>query len=150
MGGFSLGCGLGWTASCVEIIKNRAHGLGRLRDGRDRRGVFPVGAALGAIVIPLPIDKIGRKCTMMVSRCRSSPSVLRGLLLSARAPLRCHSLRPAGDRHRSFQLASRLVLKSRSCMNPADFHGTCRISQGKSQSMLYRLLSSNIFLRIII
>ncbi|XP_076295213.1 facilitated trehalose transporter Tret1-like [Lasioglossum baleicum] len=63
MGGFSLGCGLGWSAPCVELLKAN-HGYGSISI-TVVASLFPVGAALGLLVVPFIIDKIGRKWTMM-------------------------------------------------------------------------------------
>ncbi|EFN61364.1 Solute carrier family 2, facilitated glucose transporter member 8 [Camponotus floridanus] len=64
IGGFSLGCGLGWSAPCVEILKSDKYNLDDLSTDVIA-SVFPVGAALGTLVVPLLIDRIGRKWTMM-------------------------------------------------------------------------------------
>ncbi|XP_076650444.1 facilitated trehalose transporter Tret1-like [Halictus rubicundus] len=63
MGGFSLGCGLGWSAPCVELLKSD-HGYGSISTNVVA-SLFPLGAALGLLVVPFLIDKIGRKWTMM-------------------------------------------------------------------------------------
>ncbi|XP_017761202.1 PREDICTED: facilitated trehalose transporter Tret1-2 homolog isoform X2 [Eufriesea mexicana] len=63
MGGFSLGCGLGWSAPCVELLKDEHH-----FDAFSTNviaSVFPLGAALGMLVVPFLMDRIGRKWTMM-------------------------------------------------------------------------------------
>ncbi|KMR05350.1 solute carrier family facilitated glucose transporter member 8 [Lasius niger] len=65
IGGFSLGCGLGWSAPCVEILKSDKYNLDDFSTDVIA-SVFPVGAALGTLVVPLLIDRIGRKWTMMV------------------------------------------------------------------------------------
>lgn len=63
MGGFSLGCGLGWSAPCVEILKSQY--------SLDVAAIswiaaaFPLGAALGLTLVPFLIDNIGRKSTML-------------------------------------------------------------------------------------
>lgn len=64
IGGFSLGCGLGWSAPCVEILKSDKYNLDDFSTDVIA-SVFPVGAALGTLVVPLLIDRIGRKWTMM-------------------------------------------------------------------------------------
>ncbi|XP_017889700.1 facilitated trehalose transporter Tret1 isoform X3 [Ceratina calcarata] len=63
LGGFSLGCGLGWSAPCVEILKEE-HEYDQFATDLVA-SVFPLGAALGIIVVPFLIDKIGRKWTML-------------------------------------------------------------------------------------
>ncbi|KOC63719.1 Facilitated trehalose transporter Tret1 [Habropoda laboriosa] len=63
MGGFSLGCGLGWSAPSVEILKDK-YSYNEFSTNVIA-AVFPLGAALGMPVIPFLIDKIGRKWTMM-------------------------------------------------------------------------------------
>ncbi|KAG5311580.1 TRE12 protein, partial [Acromyrmex insinuator] len=62
MGAFALGCGLGWSAPCVEILR------GPLGDMAINviASVFPIGAALGTIAVPFLVDTIGRKWTMLV------------------------------------------------------------------------------------
>ncbi|XP_011863616.1 PREDICTED: facilitated trehalose transporter Tret1-2 homolog [Vollenhovia emeryi] len=62
MGGFSLGCGLGWSAPCVEILRSQLDDLAI----NVIASVFPIGAALGTLAVPLLVDRIGRKWTMMV------------------------------------------------------------------------------------
>ncbi|XP_018367335.1 PREDICTED: facilitated trehalose transporter Tret1-2 homolog [Trachymyrmex cornetzi] len=62
MGGFSLGCGLGWSAPCVEILRSQLDDFAI----NVIASVFPAGAALGTIAVPLLVDRIGRKWTMMV------------------------------------------------------------------------------------
>jgi MFS family permease len=61
MGGFSVGCGLGWSAPSVEILRSQ---LDDFKINVIASG-FPIGAALGTLVVPLLIDRIGRKWTMM-------------------------------------------------------------------------------------
>ncbi|CAL7938500.1 unnamed protein product [Xylocopa violacea] len=63
MGGFSLGCGLGWSAPCVELLISD-HGYDEFSTNVVA-SVFPLGAALGLPVVPFLVDKIGRKWTMM-------------------------------------------------------------------------------------
>lgn len=62
MGGFSLGCGLGWSAPCVELLKSKLDDFSI----NVIAAVFPIGAALGTLTVPLLVDRIGRKWTMMV------------------------------------------------------------------------------------
>lgn len=62
MGGFSLGCGLGWSAPCVELLKSKLDDFSI----NVIAAVFPIGAALGTLTVPLLVDRIGRKGTMMV------------------------------------------------------------------------------------
>nr|XP_012153330.1 PREDICTED: uncharacterized protein LOC100879944 isoform X4 [Megachile rotundata] len=64
MGGFSLGCGLGWSAPVVELLKSKYKY--DVFSTNVVASVFPLGAALGLITVPFLIDKIGRKWTMMV------------------------------------------------------------------------------------
>jgi MFS family permease len=64
MGGFSLGCGLGWSAPCVEILKSDRYAFD-IFETDVIAAVFPMGAALGTLIVPLLIDRIGRKWTMM-------------------------------------------------------------------------------------
>ncbi|XP_012063528.1 PREDICTED: facilitated trehalose transporter Tret1-like [Atta cephalotes] len=61
MGGFSLGCGLGWSAPCVEMLRSKLDDFAV----NVIASVFPAGAALGTIAVPLLVDRIGRKWTMM-------------------------------------------------------------------------------------
>ncbi|KYN05438.1 Facilitated trehalose transporter Tret1-2 like protein [Cyphomyrmex costatus] len=77
MGGFSLGCGLGWSAPCVEILRSQLDDFAI----NVIASVFPAGAALGTIAVPLLVDRIGRKWTMMVL----VPAIIIGwiLLISA-------------------------------------------------------------------
>ncbi|KYQ52114.1 Facilitated trehalose transporter Tret1-2 like protein, partial [Trachymyrmex zeteki] len=77
MGGFSLGCGLGWSAPCVEILRSQLDDFAI----NVIASVFPVGAAVGTIAVPLLVDRIGRKWTMMVL----VPAIIIGwiLLISA-------------------------------------------------------------------
>ena len=63
MGGFSLGAGIGWSAPCVEILKDQ-HDFD-VFSTNVVASVFPLGAAVGMPVVPFVIDKIGRKWTMM-------------------------------------------------------------------------------------
>ncbi|XP_033362154.1 facilitated trehalose transporter Tret1-like [Bombus vosnesenskii] len=63
MGGFSLGCGIGWSAPCVEVLKEK-HEYDTFSTNVIA-SVFPLGAALGMPVVPFLVDKIGRKWTMM-------------------------------------------------------------------------------------
>lgn len=65
MGGFSLGCGLGWSAPCVEILKSGEHRLDVFATDVIA-AMFPMGAALGTLAVPLLIDTVGRKWTMMI------------------------------------------------------------------------------------
>lgn len=65
IGGFSLGCGLGWSAPCVEILKSNSYNLDDFSTDVIA-SMFPIGAALGTLVVPLLMDRIGRKWTMMV------------------------------------------------------------------------------------
>ncbi|TGZ45746.1 Facilitated trehalose transporter Tret1-2-like protein [Temnothorax longispinosus] len=62
MGGFSLGCGLGWSAPSVEILRSQLDDFAI----NVIASVLPIGAALGTLVVPLLVDRIGRKWTMMV------------------------------------------------------------------------------------
>lgn len=62
MGGFSVGCGLGWSAPCVEILRSQIDDFAI----NVIASVFPIGAALGTLAVPLLVDRIGRKWTMMV------------------------------------------------------------------------------------
>ncbi|KAG5335394.1 TRE12 protein, partial [Acromyrmex charruanus] len=62
MGGFALGCGLGWSAPCVEILRSQLSDMAIYVIA----SVFPIGAALGTIAVPFLVDTIGRKWTMMV------------------------------------------------------------------------------------
>ncbi|XP_067212062.1 facilitated trehalose transporter Tret1-2 homolog isoform X2 [Linepithema humile] len=64
MGGFSLGCGLGWSAPCVEILKSDKYAFDIFETDLIA-AVFPMGAAFGTLIVPLLIDRIGRKWTMM-------------------------------------------------------------------------------------
>ncbi|XP_011700495.1 PREDICTED: facilitated trehalose transporter Tret1-2 homolog isoform X2 [Wasmannia auropunctata] len=61
MGGFSLGCGLGWSAPSVEILRTQLDDFAINLIA----SVFPIGAALGTLTVPLLFDRIGRKWTMM-------------------------------------------------------------------------------------
>lgn len=63
MGGFSLGCGLGWSAPCVEILKSE-YGFSVFLTNVIASGLV-VGAAFGTITVPFLIDNIGRKWTML-------------------------------------------------------------------------------------
>lgn len=63
MGGFSLGCGIGWSAPCVELLKS-VYGYD-VFSTNVMAAVFPLGAALGMILVPFLIDTIGRKGLMM-------------------------------------------------------------------------------------
>ncbi|KAF3426071.1 hypothetical protein E2986_00365 [Frieseomelitta varia] len=63
MGGFSLGAGIGWSAPCVELLKDH-HGYD-VFSTNVVAAVFPLGAAVGMPVVPFVIDRIGRKWTMM-------------------------------------------------------------------------------------
>ncbi|CAD1479639.1 unnamed protein product [Heterotrigona itama] len=63
MGGFSLGAGIGWSAPCVELLKDQ-YGFD-VFSTNVVASVFPLGAAVGMLVVPFLIDKIGRKWTMM-------------------------------------------------------------------------------------
>ncbi|KAK1122886.1 hypothetical protein K0M31_009331 [Melipona bicolor] len=63
MGGFSLGAGIGWSAPCVELLKDQ-HGYD-VFSTNVVAAVFPLGAAVGMPVVPFVIDRIGRKWTMM-------------------------------------------------------------------------------------
>jgi len=56
-----LGCGLGWSAPCVEMLRTKLDDFAV----NVIASVFPAGAALGTIVVPLLVDRIGRKWTMM-------------------------------------------------------------------------------------
>ncbi|KYN39786.1 Facilitated trehalose transporter Tret1-2 like protein, partial [Trachymyrmex septentrionalis] len=62
MGGFSLGCGLGWSSPCVGILRTHLDDFAVSVIA----SVFPAGAALGTVAVPLLVDRIGRKWTMMV------------------------------------------------------------------------------------
>lgn len=64
MGGFSLGCGLGWSAPCVEILKSEKYAFDIFETDLIA-AVFPMGAAFGTLIVPLLIDRIGRKWSMM-------------------------------------------------------------------------------------
>ncbi|EZA54874.1 Facilitated trehalose transporter Tret1-2-like protein [Ooceraea biroi] len=64
MGGFSLGCGLGWSAPCVEILRSDLYDFDVFA-ADVIASVFPVGAAFCTIIVPLLMDRIGRKWTMM-------------------------------------------------------------------------------------
>lgn len=57
-----MGCGLGWSAPCVEILRSKLDDFSI----NVIAAVFPIGAALGTLVVPLLVDRIGRKWTMMV------------------------------------------------------------------------------------
>ncbi|CAK9824624.1 Facilitated trehalose transporter Tret1 [Anthophora retusa] len=63
MGGFSLGCGVGWSAPCVEILKEK-YNYSEFSTNIIA-AVFPLGCALGMPVVPFLVDRIGRKWTMM-------------------------------------------------------------------------------------
>lgn len=65
MGGFSLGCGLGWSAPCVEILRSDLYDLDVFATDVIA-SAFPIGAAFGTIIVPLLFDWIGRKWTMML------------------------------------------------------------------------------------
>lgn len=70
-----MGSGLGWSAPCVEILKSEYN-----YDAFSTNvvaAVLPLGAALGMIVVPFLIDKIGRKWTMIAL----VPPLLLGWLL---------------------------------------------------------------------
>lgn len=57
-----MGCGLGWSAPCVELLKSKLDDFSI----NVIAAVFPIGAALGTLTVPLLVDRIGRKWTMMV------------------------------------------------------------------------------------
>lgn len=57
-----MGCGLGWSAPCVEILRSQLDDFAI----NVIASVFPIGAALGTLAVPLLIDRIGRKWTMMI------------------------------------------------------------------------------------
>lgn len=80
LGGFSLGCGLGWSAPCVEILKSQYNFEGFATNVI--AAALPLGAALGMTVVPFLIDKIGRKRTMLAL----APPFLLGWLLIICAP----------------------------------------------------------------
>ncbi|KZC13066.1 Facilitated trehalose transporter Tret1 [Dufourea novaeangliae] len=63
MGGFSLGCAIGWSAPCVELLKSD-HSY-EPSETSLIASALPLGAAMGMIVVPFLIDRIGRKWTMM-------------------------------------------------------------------------------------
>ena len=63
MGGFSLGASIGWSAPCVELLKD--HYGYDVFSTNVIAAVFPLGAAVGMPVVPFVIDRIGRKWTMM-------------------------------------------------------------------------------------
>ncbi|XP_076547027.1 hdc homolog, cell cycle regulator isoform X1 [Osmia lignaria lignaria] len=75
LGGFSLGTSLGWSAPCVEILKSQYNY--NVFSTNVVASVLPLGAALGMIVVPFLIDKIGRKWTMLAL----VPPMLLGWLL---------------------------------------------------------------------
>ncbi|XP_020288974.1 facilitated trehalose transporter Tret1-2 homolog isoform X2 [Pseudomyrmex gracilis] len=64
MGGFSLGCGLGWSAPCIEILRSDEYDIDVFMTDVIA-AIFPMGAAIGTLVVPVLIDRIGRKWTMM-------------------------------------------------------------------------------------
>lgn len=80
LGGFSLGCGLGWSAPCVEILKSKYHF--DVFSTNVIAAALPLGAALGMTIVPFLIDKIGRKWTMLAL----APPFLLGWLLIICAP----------------------------------------------------------------
>ncbi|CAK9807811.1 Facilitated trehalose transporter Tret1 [Anthophora quadrimaculata] len=63
MGGFSLGCCVGWSAPCVELLKEKYNYTEFLTD--IIAAVLPLGCALGMPVVPFLVDKIGRKWMML-------------------------------------------------------------------------------------
>lgn len=63
MGGFSLGCGIGWSAPCVELLKEvHMYDISAIAL---IAAIFPLGAACGLPIVPFLIDKIGRKWLML-------------------------------------------------------------------------------------
>ncbi|XP_066582650.1 facilitated trehalose transporter Tret1-like [Prorops nasuta] len=63
MSGFTLGCGIGWSAVTVEILKDEYQIDSFLVSVI--ASIFSVGAAVGITIVPFLIDFIGRKWTMM-------------------------------------------------------------------------------------
>lgn len=63
MGGFSLGCGIGWSAPCVELLKEEH--MYDISAIALIAAIFPLGAACGLPIVPFLIDKIGRKWLML-------------------------------------------------------------------------------------
>nr|XP_033340644.1 facilitated trehalose transporter Tret1-2 homolog [Megalopta genalis] len=78
MGGFSLGCGIGWSAPCVELLSES--GAYKPISIYVVASVFPLGAALGVVLLPFVVDKIGRKWTMM---CLVPPFIIGWILISS-------------------------------------------------------------------
>ncbi|XP_078032540.1 facilitated trehalose transporter Tret1-like [Augochlora pura] len=78
MGGFSLGCGIGWSAPCVELLSETGSHKQIAIDLV--ASIFPLGAALGVSLLPFVVDKIGRKWTMM---CLVPPFIVGWILISS-------------------------------------------------------------------
>lgn len=64
MGGFSLGCGIGWSAPSIELLKKQ-HNFGLLYTDIIA-SAFSLGAAIGVLFVPIFIDRIGRKWMMVL------------------------------------------------------------------------------------
>ena len=63
LGGFCLGCCLGWNSPIAELLRLK-YGFPTLQ--RNLIGAaLPLGCLLGVIVVPFFVDRIGRKNTML-------------------------------------------------------------------------------------
>jgi len=65
MGGFSLGCGLGWSAPCVEILRSDKYDIEVIYVDVIA-SIFTVGAAVGTLLVPTLMDRVGRKRAMLM------------------------------------------------------------------------------------
>ncbi|XP_051171435.1 facilitated trehalose transporter Tret1-like [Leptopilina boulardi] len=64
LGGFCLGCCLGWNSPCSELLKQN-YKFATLE--RNLIGAaLPLGCLLGVIIVPFLVDRIGRKTTMLI------------------------------------------------------------------------------------
>lgn len=64
MGGFSLGCGLGWSAPSIEILK-REQDFGLFYNDLIASS-FTLGAAFGVLFVPMFVNIIGKKRMMIL------------------------------------------------------------------------------------
>ncbi|XP_044004881.1 facilitated trehalose transporter Tret1-like isoform X2 [Aphidius gifuensis] len=64
MGGFSLGCGLGWSAPSIEILK-REQDFGLFYNDLIASS-FTLGAAFGVLFVPIIVNIIGKKKMMIL------------------------------------------------------------------------------------